>query len=400
MALFIRYLRYEGTDYTYEDFEETTRDLSLSTYSITLKSAFPKRRCFYFVKSDNFTFDDIDPYSTPSSLDVLDAYNIADMPYMSHRAGFSFTQTITSSYLARRIRNYLYSDECVRDRTSHSFLYNYKNGRELPLAFSFKGCRPIAGSNIGEEYQIFSKNWFLYTWETGATGDVLLYNDHHTLHNSKTGISSNTSYSHKLNYIYVFLQASADSGGEGSHNTQGAGAGAGGAALLLLRFVDDSHYYKITGLYGSYTVNGSVGNMVITSSKGGSLTVYRGTRGGSSNKSKVEGSFFYNAELLWERENTTGTSNSSNYSLLKLSPDDIYNITFSAHSGGSSPAGKGGGASVFHDGGNGGGKDECGENGFYGAGAGGGGKNSFWGFNWGGSHSGGWNSLNLVTIGY
>ena len=397
MALFIRHLKYKGTVYTYEDFEENSRTHWVSGYSVLMEPAFPKRRCFYFVKKDSFTFDDIDPYSDPSSSDVMDAYDIADMPYMSYRATFSL---IPSYYLTRRRSNYLYSDECVKDREDHAFLYNYNTGHCVPLAFSFKGCRPIAGADNVTLYRMFYRTWTLQTYEVGVSLEATLYNNRYQYRNSKTGSTSNVSYGSEMKYMYVFLQASADSGGRGSHNKQGAGAGAGGAALLLLRFVDDTHYYKITGICGSITYDGSVSNMVITSSKGGSLTVYRGTRGGSSNKSKVEGSFFSNAELMWERANTTSASDSPVYSLPLLSPDDIYRITFSAHSGGRSPAGKGGGASVFHNGGNGGGKDECGGNGFDGAGAGGGGKNSFMGLNWGGSHSGGYNSINMIIMGY
>ena len=108
MALFIRYITYNGTRYSYSSFEQRTRSSSLRDYSITLKSAFPKNGAFYLIKNSSFDFDDANSLSAPSSSDVMNVADIADMPYNYTP---SDKATIRSDYANRRRVRYTYSSK-------------------------------------------------------------------------------------------------------------------------------------------------------------------------------------------------------------------------------------------------------------------------------------------------
>lgn len=411
MALFIRYITYNGTSYSYSSFEQRTRSSSLRDYSITLKSAFPKNGAFYLIKNSSFDFDDANSLSAPSSSDVMDVADIADMPYNYTP---SDKATIRSDYADRRRVRYDYSSDAVQERSNNKFRYvNKGDGTVLPLSFSRSGCRPIAGYSSDDVVSMkFCKNWHVWNTLEGDRTTVKIYSDRYvkTVYNrlkDETVEDKPVYFGKTLRYLYLFAQASTECGGMGGHGgKRGIPSGGGGACIVLLRFPSSSTYFTVTGLYGGWYDGrgdqGEVTDLIISCSDGGDIIVPKGTREGSrvSVKADMAGSYY---SIVWSNPSGVAGNDFDTYTVPFQSPDDVYKIKFSSHSHGKDNDAKGGGASCIADGGAGGTVDGAGHQGVWGSGGGGGGHasagNHFW--HWGGVYIyGGWNSYNYIVLGY
>ena len=411
MALFIRYITYNGTRYSYSSFEQRTRSSSLRDYSITLKSAFPKNGAFYLIKNSSFDFDDANSLSAPSSSDVMDVADIADMPYNYTP---SDKATIRSDYANRRRVRYTYSSDAVQERSNNKFRYvNKGDGTVLPLSFSRSGCRPIAGySDASVINRKFCKNWYIDSAFEGDRTTVTIYSDRYvkSVYNRITGETSSPTtvyFGKTIRYMYIFAQASTECGGVGGDGgRRGAPSGGGGACVALLRFPNSSMYYTVTGIYGGWYYGsgdqGEAKDLVIECSYGGEIIVPTGKRSGKESpvQADMSGSYYTS---VWSIPSKVAGNDFEAKTVPMQSIDDLYNIRFNSHFHGKDNDAKGGGASCVADGGAGGSTDGAGYSGSYGSGSGGGGHASFGNHftHWGGvTCYGGWNGFNFIVLGY